>query len=271
MSKLGGRGGDSFLSPQLQREEIGRAATTERLEIVDVIEELDVSGRGGNKRPGWNRAIEMVERGEVGAIVVYNISRASRSVVDFLKADERLRSADGRIVSSQENLSDDPTGVMTRNILLSIAQGESDRARAGFAASTESAIARGVYMAGTIPLGYARDPGTRRLVRNPDTAPVVAGVFERRAKGWSWVRLARWIAEQGHPMSESGVRGLASNPAYLGQARYGGAVHENAHEPIVARSLWKRCQEKRRPSARSGLLARRFCSRASRRAPRAAG
>jgi len=59
-------------------------------------------------------------------------------------------------------------------------------------------------------------------------------------------------------MSESGVRGLVSNPAYLGRARYGGAVHENAHEPIVPRSLWKRCQEKRRPSARSGLLTQRY-------------
>lgn len=78
VSRVGGRGGDSFLSPDLQREEIVRAAAREGLEIGEVIEELDASG-GDAKRPGWNRALEVVERGEAAAVVVYNISRASCS------------------------------------------------------------------------------------------------------------------------------------------------------------------------------------------------
>ena len=213
VSKLGGRGGDSFLSPQFQREEIERAARREGMEVVDVLEEIDVSGRAGKKRPLWEQAIAAVERGDVGAIIVYNISRASRSVQDFLRADERVRAADGRLVSAQENLSDDPSGVMTRNILLAIAQGESDRARATFAASAASAVERGMHHAGTVPLGYRRN-ADRRLEPDPDVGPVVVSVFERRAKGWSWVRLARWLGEQGHPMSESGVRGLVRNRAY---------------------------------------------------------
>jgi len=257
VSKLGGRGGDSFLSPQLQREEIERAARREGLEVVDVLEELDASGRAGKRRPLWERAIAAVERGEVAAVIVYNVSRASRSVQDFLRADERVRAAGGRLVSAQENLSDDPSGVMTRNILLAIAQGESDRARATFAASAASAVERGMHHAGTIPLGYQRRPD-RRLVPDPDTAPVVVGTFERRAKGWSWVRLARWLEEEGHQMSESGVRGLVRNPAYLGQARYGGTVKDDAHEAIVPRSLWKRCQAPRRRSARDGRLTQRY-------------
>jgi DNA invertase Pin-like site-specific DNA recombinase len=257
VSKLGGRRGDSFLSPQLQREEIERAARRESMEVVDVLEEIDVSGRAGKKRPLWEKAIAAVERGEVGAVVVYNISRASRSVQDFLRADERVRAAGGRLVSAQENLSDDPSGVMTRNILLAIAQGESDRARATFAASAASAVERGMHHAVTVPLGYRRN-ADRKLEPDPDTAPVVVGLFERRGKGWSWVRLARWLAEQGHPMSESGVRGLVQNRAYLGEARYGETVKKDAHQAIVHRGLWRQCQERRRPSARSGRLTQRY-------------
>lgn len=93
----------------------------------------------------------MVERGEAAAIVVYNISRASRSVVDFLGAKGRLEAAGGRIVSAQEQLDDSPTGVMTQNILLSIAQMERDRARATFAVATASAVKRGIHVAGTNP------------------------------------------------------------------------------------------------------------------------
>lgn len=270
VSKLGGRGGDSFLSPQLQREEIERAARREGLEIVDVLEEIDVSGRAGKKRPLWEQAIAAVERGEVSAVIVYNISRASRSVQDFLRADERVRAASGRLVSAQENLSDDPSGLMTRNILLAIAQGESDRARATFAASASSAVERGMHHAGTVPLGYRRSTD-RKLEPDPDAALVVVGVFERRAKAWSWVRLARWLAEQGHPMSESGVRGLVRNRAYLGEARYGDTVKKDAHRAIIPRAIWQRCQATGRKSARSGRLTERYllqglatCSRCGR-------
>ena len=210
VSRVGGRGGDSFLSPDLQREEIARAAAREGLEVAEIIEELDASG-GDSKRPGWNRALELVERGEAPAVVVYNISRASRSVADFLDAEGRLRAAGGRLISSQESLGNDATGVMTRNILLAIAQMERERARENFAVSTASAVERVIHVAETIPLGYSRDPETRRLMPEPGTAPVVLSMFERRAKGWSWAKVGQWAAEHGHDMSEQGVAGLLTS------------------------------------------------------------
>ena len=78
VSRVGGREGDSFISPPLQREQIEAVARREGLEVVEVLEELDASG-GDNTRPLWNRAIEMVESGEVAGIAVWNLSRFSRS------------------------------------------------------------------------------------------------------------------------------------------------------------------------------------------------
>jgi hypothetical protein len=65
--------------------------------------------------------------------------------------------------------------------MLAFAENERDRARASFAASTSSALERGVYLAGKTPIGYVRGPD-RRLVPDPDTSPVVVGAVERRAK-----------------------------------------------------------------------------------------
>jgi hypothetical protein len=56
VSVVGSRG-DSFLSRQLQRESIERVCRRERLELVDVVEELDRSG-GDASRPLWNACIE---------------------------------------------------------------------------------------------------------------------------------------------------------------------------------------------------------------------
>jgi hypothetical protein len=224
---------------------------------VEVIVELDASG-GDNTRPGWNRAVEAVERRDVQGIVAWNWARMSRSTRHFLEAWDRVEAAGGRLYSATEATDDTPAGKMLRTILLAVAENERDRARAGFAASVSSALDRGVYLAGRIPLGYLRDPATRRLVPDVDTSAVVLGVFERRAKGWSWVRLVRWLAEQGHEMTESGVSGLVRNPAYVGQIRHGATVRADGHEAIVPKGLWRKCQTKALPSARTGRLTERF-------------
>jgi Resolvase, N terminal domain len=110
--QVGGRGGDSFLSPELQREQIAFAARREGLEIVDVLEELDASG-GDRTREKWNEAIRRVEDGEVGAVVVWNLSCFSRSIRDALDALGRIEAAGGRVVSATEQFGDDATGRMT--------------------------------------------------------------------------------------------------------------------------------------------------------------
>ena len=256
VSRVGGREGDSFISPQLQREQIETVARRERLEVVEVIEELDASG-GDASRPGWIRAIEMVERGEVAGIAVWNFARFSRSVKDALAALERVEGAGGRVWSATEDFGDGPSGKMMRTILLAVGESERDRARATFAAATASAVERGIHIAGTIPLGYRRGPD-RRLVPNPSAAPVVLGLFERRARGWSWARLARWAAEQAYGMSENGVAALIRNPVYTGKARYGAATKADAHEAIVPKPLWRKCQAKALPSARTGKLTEKY-------------
>lgn len=84
------------------------------------------------------------------------------------------------------------------------------------------------------------------------------GLFERRAKGWSWARLAKWATENGRELSEQGVSGIVRNRVYLGEARYGDNARADAHEAIVPNGLWRRCQSKRLPSARTGVLTERF-------------
>lgn len=113
---MGGRGGYSFLSHELQRQSIERVCQREGLTLVDVLEELDKSGGDAN-RPLWNQAIERVLGGEVGALVVWNLDRFSQNVVDALAAIDRIAAAGGRLVSE-----DGTTGRLERTILLAVAE-----------------------------------------------------------------------------------------------------------------------------------------------------
>jgi site-specific DNA recombinase len=249
VSRVGNRGGDSFLSPALQRESIERVCEREGLELVDVYEELDRSG-GDSARPLWNRAIERVERGEAGALVVWNLSRFARSIIDAKRALERIEAAGGKL------LSEEGAEGMSRDILLVVAEHERLRHADSFRRAGASAIERGIHFASRVPFGYTRDPDTRRLVPD-ENAPTVVGLFERRAKGWGWHRLVHWFVEQGgSPKTNSrAVTWVIRNRAYLGEARSGEFVNRKAHPPIVTKLLFDRANAvKGQPPKKDGSL-----------------
>lgn len=235
VSRVGGREGDSFLSPELQRESISRVCEREGLELVEVLEELDRSG-GDAARPLWNLAIERVERGDAGAIVVWNLDRFSRSLIDALGAIDRIESAGGKLFSEEG-----ATGKLERSILFAVAEHQRDKIRDNFRRAESSAIERGIHIASRVPTGYSRDPETRRLVPN-EMASVIRELFEMRAKGWGWQRLAQWFVEQGgSPRTNAqAIRWMIRNPAYLGHAYQGELVNKRAHPAIVTKLLFDR-------------------------------
>lgn len=80
------------------------------MRVAEVLTELDKSG-GNNTRPEWNRAIAMVESGQVHGVAVWNFARFSRSTKDALNALERIESAGGRVYSATESFGDDPSAL----------------------------------------------------------------------------------------------------------------------------------------------------------------
>ena len=253
VSDIGGR--EELMSPELQLDAIRGMARREGLEIVRTITELDKSGRD-RKRPGWNEAVQAVEKGEVRGIAVYNLSRFSRSMIDALRALDRIEKAGGALYTAEGDFGNTATGRLMRDILLRFAQFEVERITEGFEAAQTKAIARGIHF--SVPHGYVRDldkdsPTYRRLVPDPVAAERVRGIFERRADGWSWRRLALWFVEQGGspkarvnpvtgtleraatPMS---MRLTVRNVTYLGHARHGSKVNVKAHEPIIDAALF---------------------------------
>jgi DNA invertase Pin-like site-specific DNA recombinase len=238
VSSVGGRAGDSFISPELQRQSIERVCEREGLELLETFEELDASG-GDATRPTWNKVIELVEQGTYKGIVCWNLSRFSRSTKDALAALERIENAGGKLYSEEGTI-----GKLDRTIRLAIAEDERDRAKAGFWNAATNAIKRAVYIAGKIPYGYRRDAETRKLVVDPEAALIVKELFERRAKGQSWAELSKWAVDvHGRYFARETLRGMMLNPAYLGHARYGELLNEKAHEPIVSRLLFDKAQK----------------------------
>src|SRR5919106_2455360 len=248
VSRRGGREGDSFISPDVQRERIANWAKANGIEIVQWWEEIDQSG-ARLERPMFQEALARCERGETGGIVVARLDRFARSAVDALESIRRLNAAGARLVSVEDGFDGStPMGRFAIGILTMIAELELERIKENWSTAITRAVERGVHISARPPTGYVRDEDKRLVVSEP-AASAVREVFRRRALRASWTELAAYLEEQGietprgnKQWSKTGVSGLIKNPAYLGQARSGAVVNDEAHEAIVTRAEFDAAQ-----------------------------
>lgn len=243
VSSVHGRRGESFISPVEQRAAIERLAHGKSLTVTVWLEELDQSG-GNAERPKWLAARDLIRRGEVKGVIVLNFSRWSRDTEHALASIREIRDAGGDIWSCQEDFDTrTPAGWMMLTNFFAFAQLYREQAREGFETARKNAIARGVPT-GPVPFGYIKG-SDKRLVPDPVTAPIVLGLFERKAQGDSLATLVEFTRESGHPLARTSIADLLKSKTYLGQVAWGHAVNERAHEPLVARELFDRAQARR--------------------------
>ena len=248
VSRRAGREGESFISPEVQRKKIEDWGKLHEVEIVRWWEEIDQSG-AKLERPMFQDALARCEAGETGGIVVARLDRFARSAVDALSSIRRLNDAGARLVSVEDNFDGStPMGRFAIGILILIAELELERIKGGWVTAVSEAVGRGVHISARPPTGYKRDEDGR-LLRDEPAASFVAEVFRKRATGASWAELARLLEEnEVYPpssnkhWSKAGVAGLIKNPVYLGQARSGKVVKDDAHEPLVTRAEFDAAQ-----------------------------
>ncbi len=212
---------------------------------------------GTLERPALQRLMADIDAGRVGMIVVYKIDRLTRSLADFAKLVERLDAAGCSFVSvTQAFNTSSSMGRLTLNVLLSFAQFErevtAERIRDKIGASKK----KGLWMGGTVPLGYDPhpDPLRRELVINPAEAVTVQTVFqlylklgslravEDRAKALGLTSKPRISARGkttgGHPLSRGQIHYLLCNPVYRGLIRHKKNTYPGLHSAIIDQPLW---------------------------------
>lgn len=248
VSQVRGRSGDSFISPDLQAERIAAWATAHGHTISLEHRELDVSG-GSVDRPMLNEAMRRIEAGETGGVVVFKLDRFGRTLVDSLALIDRIRAVGGTFASVSDGFDlSTETGRLVLRIMLSLAEFELERIRANWRDARERAVERGVHVASRTPTGYQRERDGR-LAPHPQHAAAIREVFEMRAAGASWADLARHLDGRGVVGPYAAIRWtpravahIIDNRVYLGEARSGEFVNENAHPPLVDRATWTAAQ-----------------------------
>lgn len=231
------------------------------------------------ERPALKRLLADISAGRIDTVVVYKIDRLTRSLADFARIVELFDANEASFVSvTQAFNTTSSMGRLTLNVLLSFAQFErevtGERIRDKIAASK----AKGMWMGGTLPLGYDLPvTNSRALVVNDAEAESVRMIFTRYLALGSVHALERELARGGMmskrnlarngsvrggvPFSRGALFHLLRNRTYLGQIAHGEIVHPGLHEPIVDTDLFEAVQarldaQKLRSAARPNASSR---------------
>ena len=269
VSRVGGRDGDSFISPDVQRVRIEAAAKGAGVKIGEWFTDLDESG-GKIDRPEFQRALERIDAGLSDGLIVAKLDRFARSVLHARQALERIQAAGGSLISAEDGFdSSTPMGKFAVTMIFALAELELERVRDSWGTARIFAARRGVHMA-RAPVGYNRgEDGC--LVPNDD-ATAITDAFRARAAGANWTQVARLLDERGVvPLSRNGSRGswsassaraLLRTRVYLGEIRAGDVVNTQAHPPLVTLAEFEAAQASRgtsvarsqEPAMLAGLL-----------------
>lgn len=214
-----------------------------------------ISG-GTLERPALARLMADIDAGRIDLVVIYKIDRLTRSLTDFVKLVERFDKANCSFVSVTQSFNTATSmGRLTLNVLLSFAQFErevtAERIRDKIAASKK----KGIWMGGITSVGYVSKD--RLLVVDPVEAADVRTIFRlflelqnfRRLKEevdrlGMWTRPSQTGQKKGKTFrySEGHLRGILSNPIYVGDLRHKNQVHRGRHPPIIDRADFDRVQ-----------------------------
>lgn len=247
VSKVGGRQGDSFISPDVQRDDIGKWAELRGVRIGKWHEDLDETGAKLD-RPGFNNMLGRVESGRTGGVVVAKLDRFGRTVSETLRTIQRIHDSGAMLSSVHESLDmTTPYGQFAVTILLAVGELELNRISESWRVARARAIERGIHI--HAPFGYKR-AHDRRLI--PDSsAEHVAMAFSLRFEGRKLREIAEWLNERSKPTrgdkwTPSTVGHMLQNRAYLGEAFSGEFVCESAHPAIVRPDVFAAVQPCRR-------------------------
>jgi DNA invertase Pin-like site-specific DNA recombinase len=201
VSRVGGREGDSFISPELQEEKCRALAKARGLEVGQVFLDLDRSG-GKMDRPEFKKVLARIDSQASGGVIVARIDRFARTLIGGLKAIEDIEQAGGVVLTADGEFdTSTATGELVLRIMLSLAAFELRRISEQWEDSKANARARGVHI-GAARAGYVRqENGT--LAEHPEHLAAIKEAFALRARGGSWREVAELLTEACLPTSKS--------------------------------------------------------------------
>ena len=198
ISALKTRSSDASLEAQIA---LGEAfAARNGYPVAGTFKEVKSGGRMDN-RPEWKKCLSEAKKAK-GIIWIYSISRASRSVIDFMSLISTLEASEASIMSHSEDLrSDTASSKLMVGILAQFAEFEKNLAGERTKAALQNLKANGKKYSRKIPFGK-KENSKGEFLNNPKEEKVISRMENLRLEGFTYEEVAGILNDENIPTRE---------------------------------------------------------------------
>jgi len=247
-------------------------AKTYNYKIIKIYQDAGISGKNIKDRPDMCRLIEDAEQKKFDVVLVWKLSRLSRSLLDLLSIVDIFTQNSVAFQSYSEKFdTSTPMGKMLLQMLGSIAEFERNTIAENVKMGLNERFKQG-YSKGAIPFGYKSID--KRAIIAPEQAEVVKRVFETYLNGDDDGCLTH-LAEQlnaddfrtrtGGLWGRIALRDMLKNSFYMGYVKTGihsrgyeikenAEVKKGAHEPIIPEDIFNKVNQKLEALKRNNIV-----------------
>lgn len=206
-----------------------------KLDIVNIYSDPGISAHVKyTRRPALLQMISDCQKGLVDVILITKLDRFFRSVKDYYAVMDQIGTVPWRAIW-EDYETETSAGIFKVNIMLSVAQAESDRTSERVKAVRSYQRETGQLVAGKAPIGYIIRK--QEIYKDPATKDAVDAFFKEYLLTYSTAKAIAAAAEYNVTISTLKAKRMLNRTAYMGNA-YGFPC-----EPYITASDWEKIKE----------------------------
>lgn len=228
-----------------QRHNLSDFCKGKGYDIYDCYADEGISGKDVNHRAELLRLLADVQAGKVNIVVVWALSRLTRSVADLYDIWGVCNKYNADIISMTEPFdTSTPIGRAMMGLLGIFAQMERELTAERVRAAMLERAMQGKRTASSV-LGYDRD-GVDSLRINPQEAAVVQYIYDKYVEHKSLSAVAElcnlrgFRGKRGQPFSPESIKRIVTRPIYIGYYSFNGKLYKGNFELFISESLYKK-------------------------------
>lgn len=224
------------------------------LAIVEVFKESKSAKAPG--RPVFSEMMKLIEKGKVDGIVCWKLDRLARNPVDggalIWALDQGKIKEIVTPFRTFKHSSDD-------SFLMQLEFGMAKKYVDDLSENVKRGIRRKIADGeppGAIPIGYIRDPSTKKVIPDPERFPIIQQIWKEVLTGthtpsevWKlanncWgLRTKKCLRVGGTPISHSQFYALLNNSFYMGMFRVNGESYPGKYKQMISGSQFLKVQQ----------------------------
>jgi site-specific DNA recombinase len=190
---------DKGVSLEAQKEKIRAYCALKDMCLTEIVSDAGISGCR-TARSGYQKVLAVCGRADVDAVVVYSLSRFTRSTKDLLDFVDTYVSKRGMSLHSlSENLD---TGTPTGRFMLKVMAAMNELEREQIGQRTKAALKyksdKGEKTGGDIPFGYSLGGNGKTLVEDAREQAIITLIEKFNDRGYSYSAIARELNDRGY-------------------------------------------------------------------------